>query len=264
MGSRKETPDILGELLGGSIHISPEPTTGPIAPEQQVKSTVESKSGKSPLDSQASPRNEVKVNDIEYGENLLASAASTLKAAGRVLDRRRLLDWLEQMHYTLGQEDASGGRRPPKSALENRVAEWAERHLKAMSTTISCLANGLSAKRRYKVDVWAHLKGDPFRSDLDLWIDCRKENNPVTTKDVREFVEKATDVFHAAHTDIQEFWFDRLMFVSLNPFEKDVLDLADEYGVICVFYDRTSFLIQSDPYWRLKPRWLRDAESSQQ
>ena len=247
MGSRKETPDILGELLGGSKSFPSDPAAETLDPTKEHENRLN--------------KDKETDADIEYGESLLARAASTLKAASQVLDQQRMLEWFAETQRSFGREDFEEGVRPQGSSLENRVVEWAERHLGAKSTSIGYLANGLTAKRRYNVDVWAHLKGDPFRPDLDLWIDCREENRPVTNKDVSEFVKKATDVFLAAHTDKQDFWFDRLMFISISPFSREVLELAEDYGVICVLYDRTSFLIQTDPYWKLKPRWLREAEA---
>ncbi len=252
MGIRKKTPDILGSLLGGRSAAPTSPTNADDTPSMQETPTLQRPPATPPPSSDD--------GDAEYGEGLLSSAAAKIKAASKVLDRQRLLDWLDQMQQIFGDKDAT--KTPSKeTSLTFRAAEWAQRHLKAVAVATDYRATGLKTEIPYIVDICAHLKGERFRPDMNLWIDCKAENENVTKQDLLEFVEKATDVFHAARADKQEFGFDRIMIVSMVPFEKNVLDTADEYGVICVFYDRTSFIIQSDPYWKLKPRWLKDAEA---
>jgi len=115
----------------------------------------------------------------------------------------------------------------------------------------------------YEVDAWAHFKGEGAQADLDVWIECRDSEEPVRKRDIMKFVQKATDVFHAAHTDKQDFWFDRLILIATAGFDIMALELADQVGVTCVSYDEADFTFESNPNWKLKPGWLRDAQASE-
>ena len=79
--------------------------------------------------------------------------------------------------------------------LEQRVAIWARKQLKATTTTTRHPVTGLSVKRPYEVDVWAHFKGSFFRKDVDLWIECKDRKASIKRKDISDLVAKAKDVF---------------------------------------------------------------------
>ncbi len=249
MADRRKTPDILGDLLGGGR---------PPAPERDIQSRPRKTSGnlpQMPVDSSE--------YDVAHLENLLDAAASALVLVAEVLGRQRLVDWLAEMKEVFAVDDTVDSRRSPAQAFKQSAATWAEKHLESKSTDIHTLAHGQVVTSPYEVDVCAHFKGMGSQSDLDIWIECMDTDEIVKKNHIIRFVQKATDVFHAAHTDKQDFWFDRLILISKSAFDEEALASADQQGVACVFFDGTNFKFQSKANWKLKPAWLKDAEASE-
>lgn len=197
--------------------------------------------------------------DREYVEDLLIRAGSALDLVAEVLGRRRLVQWLDDMKERFST-DIAPDRKPATSSFKRSAAAWAENHLGAQSTTIGYQANGVEAKEPYDVDIWAHFKGEGSQADLDIWIQCREAETPTTKAEIINMVEKAGDVFQAAHMGKQEFYFDRVMLVSSAPFDPEALAAAEQHGVSCIRYDGISYLFQSEGNWKLKPNWMREAE----
>ena len=253
MADRRNTPDILGDLLGGSPPLS-QPK------EREASKPPTRQSGDIPEIPSATGSQQ---NDPEYFENLLEHAASALVLVSEVLGQQRLVDWLEEMHHVFASDDTVASREAPTVTFKENSASWAEKHLGDKTTDIHYRANGSVVTNPYEVDVWAHFKGEGAQSDLDVWIECRDAEESVRKRDIMKFVQKATDVFHAAHTDKQDFWFDRLILIATTSFDILSLELADQVGVTCVTYDGTNYVFKSNPNWKLKPNWLRDAEASE-
>ncbi len=254
MADRRNTPDILGDLLGGS------PLSQHQTNERQADKTPSVQPTPTPGTSKSADRQR---NDPEYFEGLLENASSALVLVAEVLGHQRLVEWLEEMHHVFASDETVASREAPTVTFKENSASWAEKRLGAKTTDIHYHANGLMVSNPYEVDVWAHFKGEGAQRDLDVWIECRDAQEPVRKKDIMKFVQKATDVFHAAHTDKQEFWFDRLILITTSAFDILALELADQVGVTCVSYDGTSYAFESNPNWKLKPGWLRDAEASE-
>lgn len=189
-------------------------------------------------------------------------AASALVIVAEVLGRERLVDWLTEMKEFFNEEDEGETQRmaPGEESVRN-VASWLEKRMGAESTIIRSSAKGLNAKIPYEVDIWAHFRGERFRSDLDMWIECYQGQIPIKKKTVLSLVQKATDVYHRVHTNHEGLFFDRLMIVSSAPFDPDALAFADQCGVVCVLHDGSGYRIQTEENWKLKPRWFRDAEA---
>ena len=215
MATRKKTPDILGDLLGGNE--SP-------ADEKEAKGEFsEGKQASLPIKEftkQKVPRktSKPKEADIDYFESLLDRGAGALELVASVLGRNRIVQWLDEMRKSFGETDVEveieRGRKSPSIVYKQRVANWVENNLGATSTTIDYPANGLSTRRPYEVDVWGHMKGENSRNDIEIWVECKSNGTAVKRRDISTLVKRAIDVFHAAHTVKQEFWFDRLMIVS--------------------------------------------------
>lgn len=262
MANRKRTPDILGDLLGGS---------DPTAAEQEPKMKgTEGEQVSLPIEGFEKPKKskkrvKAKDSDIEYFESLLDRGASALELVAEVLGRPRLVKWLDEMKVVFSGEDVvmeeeQEEKREQSTGFKQKVATWTENHFGATSATVDYSANGLTTKMPYEVDIWAHFNGENSRTDLEMWVECRESRNSVKSRDILNLVRKATDVFNAAHTVKQEFWFDRLMIVSSAPFEDSALEIAVQRGVICVLCDGAGYELQTEENWRLKPSWLRDAE----
>ncbi len=254
MADRRNTPDILGDLLGGS------PPSSPQGSEKAAEKSPAKQPGTIPEIPKVPDSQQ---DDPQYFENLLEHAASALVLVGQVLGHQRLVGWLEEMLHVFASDETVASRKAPEESFKQNAANWVEKRLGAKTTDIHYRANGLAVTDPYEVDVWAHFKGEGAQSDLDVWIECRDAKEPVRKSDIMKFIQKATDVFHAAHTDKQDFWFDRLILVSTSSFDIMAIDLADEVGVTCVSCDDTNYEFQSNPNWKLKPGWLRDAEASE-
>ncbi|MFC2027856.1 hypothetical protein ACFLU3_04130 [Chloroflexota bacterium] len=260
MATRKKTPDILGDLLGGSESSAEEKDTQTDCSEGKQASLPIKEFTK-----QKSPRKTSKPKevDIAYFESLLDRGAGALELIAEVLGRNRIVQWLDEMKMSFGEKDVEVERvrKSPSIAYKQRVANWVENNLGATSTTIDYPANGLSTRRPYEVDVWGHMKGEGSRNDIEIWIECKSNGSAVKRRDISTLVKRAIDVFHAAHTVKQEFWFDRLMILSATAFEDGALELAEQEGVTCIQYDETGCEFLTEDNWKLKPSWLRDAET---
>jgi len=258
MANRKKTPDILGDLLGGNNLVAPESPAKTVTSKTKHKAHPAGQPKTSTSDQQTGKPAE---SDAEYFETLLDRAASALELVAEVLGRRRLVRWLDEMKEAFSTEESASDRKIPSATFRQNCASWATNHLGAESTTMRYLANGLSSGEPYEVDIWAHFKGEGSQNDLDIWIECVDSEPSIKRKHILKLVDKATDVFHAAHTEKQEFWFDRLMLVSTSPFDASALELAEQEGVVCILYDGTSYVFQSEGNWKLKPKWFREAQA---
>lgn len=179
------------------------------------------------------------------------------------MGRRRLIEWLDEMKAFFGGQELVPDKKRASLAFKQKVASWAENYLGAETTTIGYLANGLASADPYEIDVWGHLKGENSRNDLEIWIECREGGSPIKREDIFNLVRTAVDIFEAAHTIKQEFWFDRLMMVSSVPFEDSALSFAQQEGVVCILSDGLGYQLLTEENWRLKPSWLRRAESGE-
>ncbi|MDY6911701.1 MAG: hypothetical protein SVM79_05010 [Chloroflexota bacterium] len=227
MTARKRTPDILGTLLK-------ETGAGRFWPE-----TV-------------SPLNEL-IGTPE-AIDILPAFASVL--GYRSVDRR------VKAENASKNDKSTVAEAILLTSFEHSVAVWAKEHLKARQTTPHYLATGLMHSYPYSVDVWAHFNGGHFRSYFDMWVECKDQVLPVNRNDISALMLKAIDVFCAAHAQRQDFWFDRLMIVSTAEFDSDALALANDYGVVCVHYAGTNYLIQTNENWQQKPKWIIKAEET--
>lgn len=259
MANRKKTPDILGDLLGGAKLPKPQSKAN-VTEGEQAELPIPENNNKT---ASRKKTNKSKEADAEYFEGLLYRGAGALELVAEVLGRRRLIEWLDEMRTFFGGQEPDSGRKGPSLAFKQNVATWAENYLGAESSTIGYLANGMESSDPYEVDVWGHIKGESSRNDLEIWFECRDGGNPVTKEDILNFVRKAVDVFEAAHTIKQEFWFDRLMLVSSVPFDDGALSYAQEEGVVCILSDGSGYQLLTEENWRLKPGWLRKAEKGE-
>ena len=95
MADRRSTPDILGDLLGGS----PPPST-------QLKfreDTLQKIPAKQAADiSKTSDSGET---DTKYFETLLEHAASALVLVAEVLGHQKLVDWLDEMREVFASDE---------------------------------------------------------------------------------------------------------------------------------------------------------------
>ena len=256
MADRRSTPDILGDLLGGS----PPPSSQLKFQESALKKIPAKQSGGDTEIPRVSESGEV---DTNYFETLLEHAASALVLVAEVLGHQKLVDWLEEMRDVFTTDETVTTRKAPAEAFKQNAANWAKKHLGAKMATVCYLASGAMVKSPYEVDVWAQFKGEGAQSDLDVWIECRDSEESVKKKDIMKLVQKATDVFHAAHAEKQDFWFDRMMLISNSAFDHGTLELAEQIGIACVSYDGTSYSFKTKGNWKLKPNWLRDVEASE-
>jgi hypothetical protein len=147
---------------------------------------------------------------------------------------------------------------------EKKVESWARKTFKASSTETRYYVNGLSIKRPYEVDVWVHIDSKflgLLGSERDIWIECKDRKASIKSKDISNLVSKAKDVYQAANSGKQPFYFDRLMFVSTSRYDSDAIAFADQEGVTCVLYNGKSYLLANKWNWEEDPKWLSEVQA---
>ncbi|NQT71376.1 MAG: hypothetical protein HQ553_01235 [Chloroflexi bacterium] len=237
MVDRRTTPDILA-ALGALPKEKTEPNLG---------ADLDSSLNQSP--------NKPVQKSPERLEETFSRAVQSVVSLGRVLGRRKLIHWLDEIRDTIvaQKEEETAG-----VLSISDVSGWLRKRLGAASTIRHYLATGRIVEHPYKVDIWTRFNGKPTR--IDMWIECKDQKSPIKRKDVLALVRKAVDVFYAAHADKKDFWFDRLMLISSAPFDPKAIEAANRYGVTCVIYDGATYRIEAYKDWQRKPRWLDEAE----
>ena len=237
MVDRRNTPDILATL--GAL------------PKEKTEIRQGAKLGFSSEQSQEAVMQE----SSEHLEEIINRAAQSVVSLGRIMGKRKLVDWLDEIRDTIviqKDRETAGLLSIPD------VAVWLKKSLGAAITTRNYLTTGRVIEHPYKVDIWARIPGK--QTQIDMWIECKDRKSPVKRKDVLTLVRKAVDVYYSAHADKKDFWFDRLMLVSSAPFDPKAITEANRYGVTCVLYDDAGYQIQACKEWKRKPRWLKEAE----
>ncbi len=146
--------------------------------------------------------------------------------------------------------------------FEKRVETWARRRLKASHSMTRYLVSGLSISRPYEVDVWIRISRGFFKSDSDLWIECKDRKASIKRRDISHLVSKARDVYEAAENERQEFYFDKLMVVSTSRFDSDAIALANQEGVACVLYNGKTYMLINEWDINYEHKWLKDIKAA--
>ncbi len=144
--------------------------------------------------------------------------------------------------------------------FEKQVAAWANKKLKPTSVTTNFLANGLSVKRPYEIDVHVCFKGKGlFAQQCDVWIECKDRKSRIKRVDISKLVSSAEDVFLTAKAGREKLYFDRLVFASKSEFDSDAVGYADQTGVLCLHFDGKKFIEINTPDFDRDPSWLERA-----
>ncbi|MCP4647973.1 MAG: hypothetical protein GY852_09630, partial [bacterium] len=106
MADRRSTPDILGDLLGGS-----PPPSSQLKLQERDRSKIPAKQSKGiPEIPRDADSGEV---DTNYFETLLEHAASALVLVAEVLGHQKLVDWLEEMREVFATDETVTTRKAP-------------------------------------------------------------------------------------------------------------------------------------------------------
>lgn len=146
-------------------------------------------------------------------------------------------------------------------AFEKQVESWAKRTFKTDFAKTD-LATGLNVKRPHQVDVHVQIKGKGlFGQTADIWIECKDRKSSVKTADVSKLVSYAQDVFQAAKAGREELYYNGLMIVSTSKFDVDAVNYANQFDVLCVYFDGKKYEAQNDPKnWVGEPAWLKQVK----
>ena len=165
MIDRRNTPDILAAL--GAL------------PKEKTEIRQRANLGLSSEQSQEA----VMQDSSEQLEEIINRAAQSVVSLGRVMGKRKLVDWLDEIRDTIvvQKEQETAGLL---STLD--VAAWLKKRLGAAITTRDYLITGRVIEHPYKVDVWARIPGK--QAQIDMWIECKDRKSPVKRKDVLTLV----------------------------------------------------------------------------
>lgn len=131
--------------------------------------------------------------------------------------------------------------------FEKKVAKWAKRYFNADKVKTNILMNGLRVKRPYEIDVHVHRKR--FLSEADIWIECKNISSSIKRTHIFKLKSSAEDVEDAYNADREDFYFDRLAFVSTSKFDVDALSYADDNDIACFHYDGKKYELKNQPSW---------------
>jgi hypothetical protein len=131
--------------------------------------------------------------------------------------------------------------------FEKKVAKWAKRYFDATEVQTNILVNGLRVKRPYEVDV--HVYKKKLLSQSDIWVECKDISSSIRRTHIFKLLSSAQDVEDAHHEGREEFYFDRLVFVSSSNFDTDALSYADENDIACFHYDGKKYVLKNNPSW---------------
>ena len=140
--------------------------------------------------------------------------------------------------------------------FEDQVAAWARKRFKA-DFAKPAWVRGAVGVRPHQVDV--HVRKKRGLHDYnDIWIECKNVKETIKRTHIYKLVNDAQMVYKACDKGVEAFYFNGLMFVSTSKFDIDALNYANEYGVLCVYFDGKTYKQQNEPRnWLAKPRWLQ-------
>lgn len=171
---------------------------------------------------------------------------------------RQAREAVGQAPATKEKETAYGKGRK----FEDQVAAWAKRQFKT-DFAISDLARGSIAQRPHQVDVHVQIKHRGLFGGVtnDIWIECKKMKSTVKRTDIYKLVNDAQDVYKAHEKGGEKLYYDGLMFVSTSKFDIDALNYANEYDVLCIYFDGKAYKEQNNPKnWLGEPAWLKQVK----
>jgi hypothetical protein len=146
--------------------------------------------------------------------------------------------------------DYEKGRR-----FEDQVAAWAKRTFKTDFAKPDWV-RGAVGVRPHQVDV--HVRKKRGLNYDDIWIECKDMKETIKRTHIYKLVNDAQMVYKAFRKNVENFYFNGLMVVSKSKFDIDALNYANEYGVLCVYFDGKTYKQQNEPRnWRGESRWLR-------
>lgn len=131
--------------------------------------------------------------------------------------------------------------------FEKKVAKWAKRYFNAGEVKTNILMNGLRVKRPYEIDVHVHRKR--FLSEANIWIECKDISSSIKRTHIFKLKSSAEDIEDAYNVDREDFYFDRIAFVSTSKFDADALSYADDNDIACFHYDGKKYEPKNQPSW---------------
>ena len=140
--------------------------------------------------------------------------------------------------------------------FEDQVALWAKKRFNTDFAKPD-LVRGAVGVRPHQVDVHVR-KTKRGGDDHDIWIECKNLKGTIKRTHISKLVNDAQMVYKAWKKRIERYYFDGLVFVSASKFDIDARNYANEYGVLCLYFDGKTYKQQNEPgNWLGKPRWLR-------
>lgn len=173
-----------------------------------------------------------------------------IKTAKRVSVQRAKASVKTQTQAKGKKADYEKGRR-----FEDQVAAWAKRTFKTDFAKPDWV-RGAVGVRPHQVDV--HVQKKRGLNYDDIWIECKDMKETIKRTHIYKLVNDAQMVYKAFRKDVENFYFNGLMVVSTSKFDIDALNYANEYGVLCVYFDGKTYKRQNEPRnWLRNPKWLR-------
>lgn len=120
------------------------------------------------------------------------------------------------------------------------VEKWAKRKYNADFSKRNIRMRGNSKKIPYQIDI--HLNCKKFIGENDIWIECKDLGSSIKARNMQLFAKKAEDIENACYNGIEEFCFDKLVYVSTSDFDYDALKVAEEEDIDCFQYTNGRFI----------------------
>jgi len=175
-----------------------------------------------------------------------------IKSAKRVSVQRAKASVRTQTQAKGKKADYEKGR-----GFEDQVAAWAKKRFRADFAKPD-LVRGAVGLRPHQVDVHVRKTKRGGHYCNDIWIEYKNIKGTIKRTNIYKLVNDAQMVYKAWKKRVEDFYFDGLMVVSASKFDIDALNYANEYGVLCIYFDGRTYKQQNEPgNWLGKPRWLR-------
>jgi hypothetical protein len=141
--------------------------------------------------------------------------------------------------------------------FEDQVAAWARRRFNADFAKPDWV-RGAVGVRPHQVDVHVRKTKRGGHDCNDIWIECKNVKGTIKRTHIYKLVNDAQMVYKAWKKRVEDYYFDGLMVVSTSKFDIDARNYANEYGVLCVYFDGKTYKQQNEPgNWLRNPKWLR-------
>jgi hypothetical protein len=145
--------------------------------------------------------------------------------------------------------------------FQKEVAAQLKKFFRGLSPEIimPARAKGINRSSSYDVDIHLTIKGKGLLANkCDVWVDGRWEDkSPVKKSEIQKLVIAAQDVFRYSR-EAGGYFYDALIIVSDQDFNKDALNYATSQDVFCLHFDEGQLIEKNTPWnWAGYPAWMK-------